>query len=50
MDVGTTEIAVVRRGERALELVRDGAVPELAPEKVERDLDEEFDPRYQPGH
>ena len=50
MDVGTTEIAVVRRGERALELVRDGALPEVVPEKVERDLDEEFDPRYQPGH
>lgn len=52
MDVGTTEIAVVRRGERALELVRDGALPEVVVEveKVERDLDEEFDPRYQPGH
>ncbi len=50
MDVGTEEIAVVRRGERALELVKDGAVPTLEPEKVERDLDEEFDPRVQPGH
>lgn len=49
MDVGTTEIAVVRRGERALELVRDGALPELPAEK-ERDLDDEFDPRRQPGY
>ncbi len=51
MDVGTSEIAVVRRGERALELVRDGAVPELSAETTpERDLDDEFDPRAQPGH
>ena len=50
MDVGTTELTVVRRGERALELVRDGAIPELRAEKVERDLDEEFDPKTQPGH
>lgn len=50
MDVGTTEIVVVQRGERALELVRDGAIPMVEPEKVERDLDEEFDPRTQPGY
>ena len=50
MDVGTTELDVVRRSERALELVRDGAIPELRAEKVERDLDQEFDPKIQPGH
>jgi hypothetical protein len=49
MDVGTTEIMVVRRGERALELVRDGAIPELTAEPV-RELDDEFDPKTQPGH
>lgn len=49
MDVGTTELAVVRRGERALELVRDSAMPDVGP-VVEADLDDEYDPSKQPGH
>jgi hypothetical protein len=63
MDVGTTEITVVQRGERALELVKDDALPAVSAAEAsldrefkaqaaneESNLDDEFDPKAQPGH
>lgn len=48
MDVGTTEIAVVKDHTRMLQLVAENALPDV--EAVERDIHEDFKPENQPSH